>query len=81
MHYIKRSRKNLILYYVMFFLIQLIKITEIYDRLKDNWLTYFTGLFIDMVALILHIFLSLSNPGYLQNDGIKFIKLLEIVDP
>lgn len=78
-HKLSKSRKNVFLYYLMFFLIQILKIIETYSRLNLKWMIF--GACLDLISLILHINLTTTDPGYLVNDGIEFIKLLEAFDP
>ena len=65
----------------MFAIMQFIKIAEIYARLDDNWLIYFTGISIDFITLVLHIWLASTDPGYIRKDDLTFIKLLETINP
>ena len=37
-------------------------------------------LILDVLALCLHIALSAKDPGYIKNDGIEFLSLLEAFD-
>ena len=35
---------------------------------------------IDGTSFLLHFLLTLRNPGYIKNDGLEFMKLLETFD-
>jgi hypothetical protein len=65
----------------MFAAMQFVKMAEIYARLDDNWLVYFTGISIDFITLVLHIRLASTDPGYIRKDELTFIKLLETINP
>jgi len=78
-HKLKRNKTNLIIFYTVFFVVQILKILNIYSRLKAKWVI--SGLCIDCITLILHIILTNTDPGFLENDGLQFIKLLETFDP
>lgn len=70
-----RSRKTLISYYVMFVIVNICKLTVLYPRLSKT-LTII-ALVVDGFSLLLHILMTLRDPGYIKNDGIEFMKLLE----
>jgi hypothetical protein len=36
---------------------------------------------VDALALLIHIKLVFSNPGYIKNPSISFLKLLEVFEP
>ena len=78
-HKLQRNKTNLMIFYAVFMAVQILKILNIYSRLSKKWVI--SGLCLDIITVILHIALTRSDPGFLENDGLEFIKLLEAFDP
>lgn len=73
-------RTTIVVFYVLFFLMYFIKITTIFvfERINNDWI--YGNVAVDSICLLLHILLSCRNPGFIKNDGLEFMKLLETFD-
>ena len=78
-HKLKRNRKNLFLFYFVFWLVVSLKVITTFSRMNWNWVI--PGISIDVLTFMFHVILSFTDPGFIENDGIEFIKLLEVFDP
>lgn len=76
---IKRPWCNMLIVYIIFLLVIALKIFFIYTL--QNMIVSYVTLALDILALILHMCLACSDPGYLRNDRIDFMKLLEAFEP
>ena len=76
---VKNRSANLIFYYVVFAITFTIKFLQIYTRMGSIIVT--VSLCVDFLTLIIHIALATKNPGFIKNDGIEFMSLLEAFDP
>ena len=70
---------NLILYYVIFLIVFALKFIETFPRQSDN-LTIISIIF-DVISFFMHLILAIKDPGYIKNEGIDFLKLLESFEP
>lgn len=62
----------------MFFIVFVCKSFTLYIR-QDKENTYW-GLGLDALTFILHSILTCRDPGFVRNEGLEFMKLLETFD-
>lgn len=74
----KNRACNMIGYYITFSLIFILKFFQLLIRLDP--ILMMVTLVIDILAVSLHIVLSSKDPGYIKNEGIEFLSLLEAFD-
>lgn len=72
------KRTTLVVYYILFLFVYLVKTSTLFIRL--NYIYIIVSLFIDITTVVLHLLLTLRNPGIIKNEGIEFMKLLETFD-
>jgi len=65
-------------FYIIFTIMMGLKTITVFTRLSRN-LTIIS-LILDISSLLLHLTLSCKDPGYIKNDGLEFMKLLETFD-
>ena len=75
---VSKNRKTLTLFYIMFVIVLACKIFAIYSRQKST-MTYW-AIAVDLMTILVHTILTCKNPGYLRNEGLEFMKLLETFD-
>ena len=75
---VEKNRKTLYLYYSLYLLVITSKILVIYSR-QEKIMSYI-AFSIDLLNLLLHTILTCKNPGYIKNEGLEFMKLLETFD-
>lgn len=74
----KKSPKTLLVFLSLFAVIQFCEITNIYPHLS-SWQIYLNAATVALCLLFLAITV-LSDPGYIKNDQVDFIQLLEVSD-
>ena len=75
---VTRSYQTILAYYFLYSLVVFFKVTVIFP--KQELEPTLLAIFVDIVTIMLHLMLSLFEPGYLKNDNIDFIRLLETFD-
>jgi hypothetical protein len=65
-------------FYLIFVTMLAAKVTTVYLRQSLN-LTI-ASIVLDFLALLIHLLLTCRDPGFIKNDGIEFMKLLETFD-
>lgn len=76
---VTRSRATLLLYHALIWLMVALKVLVIYCRI--GWGLLWSSVALDACSYLLHIALTFKDPGYIDNEGIEFLKLLEIFNP
>ena len=74
----KNQANNMIFYYIMYFIVFCVKLVQLLSRLDP--ILVIISLAFDFLAVFLHICLSSRDPGYISNEGIEFLSLLEAFD-
>ena len=74
----KNQACNMIFYYVTFISIFIVKFFQLLSRLEPVLLI--VSLVFDILAISLHLVLTTRDPGYIKNEGIEFLSLLEAFD-
>ena len=75
---VDKNPSTLICYYILFAVVYICKVLQVYSR-QDVEKTHI-AVCIDALTVVLHICLACYNPGYLKNDKIDFLRLLETFD-
>lgn len=68
----------MVFYYFTYTAIFLVKFFQVLTRL--NPVLIIVTLVFDALALVFHVVLSYKDPGYISNEGIEFLSLLEAFD-
>lgn len=73
-----RTTTTMMIYHLIIWCMQAIKVTTIYPRISFG--LGVASIVADSLAYLFHILLTCKDPGYIKNDGLEFMKLLETFD-